>query len=122
MAPKSWPVPLPGLFFGSSRVATLSREDEKSLEAVKRIWVLLEPQFIQRPSRLELRQAANDILPLIPDLFPGVVNTGQKFILMLLQRQALRLADDLDGKRSITEWDKDPSAFARKIRPLLRGS
>lgn len=121
-APKSWPIPLPGLLFGSSRVATLSTQDQQSLEAVKRLWVLLEPQFIQRPSRLEMREAAGSMLPLISDLFPGMVNTGQRFVLMLLQRQALRLADDLDGKQSVTEWDRDPSAFARKVRPLMRGS
>ncbi|MCO5587978.1 hypothetical protein L7F22_041931 [Adiantum nelumboides] len=121
-APKSWPIPLPGLLFGSSRVATLSSEDQQSLEAVKRLWILLEPQFIQRPSRLEMREAAGSMLPLMSGLFPGMVNTGQKFILMLLQRQALRLADDLDGKHSIAEWDRDPSAFARRMRPLMRGS
>ncbi|KAI5068073.1 hypothetical protein GOP47_0016418 [Adiantum capillus-veneris] len=72
-APKSWPIPLPGLFFGSSRVATLSPEDQQSLEAVKRLWVLLEPQIIQRPSRLEMREAAGSMLPLMSDLFPGAV-------------------------------------------------
>ena len=41
---------------------------------------------------------------------------------MLLQRQALRFADDLDGKQSVSEWDRDPAAFARKIRPLISGS
>lgn len=119
-APKSWPIPLPGLLFGSSRVATLSAKDHQSLEAVKRLWVLLEPQFIQRPSRQEMREAAGSMIPLISDLFPGVVNTSQRFVLMLLQRQALRLADDLDGKQSVAEWDRDPSAFARRIRPLMR--
>ena len=70
----------------------------------------------------EIRDTASDVIPLISQLFPGMINTGQRFVLMLLQRQALRFADDLDGKQSVSEWDRDPSAFARKIRPLISGS
>lgn len=47
--PGSWPLPLPGLLLGLSPTARLTEEDVKSLETVRRIWTLLEPN-VQRQS------------------------------------------------------------------------
>ncbi|CAM6084874.1 unnamed protein product [Calypogeia fissa] len=115
--PGSWPLPVPGLFFGMTPVAKLSEEDEKSLDTVKRIWRLLEPSFIM-PSPSEILEIAQDTVPLFFDLLPGVTTAGQRFSAMLLQRLTLRFADDLDGTNSVLEWNKDPTASARDIRPL----
>lgn len=48
--PDSWPLPLPGLVLGLSPTARLTEEDVKSLETVRRIWALLEPQVRQQSS------------------------------------------------------------------------
>jgi len=55
--------------------------------------------------------------PVVQDMLPGVLTSGTRFLAMLAQRQALRLADDLDGGKSVEEWDLDPYAFARTIQP-----
>ncbi|CAM6091149.1 unnamed protein product [Calypogeia fissa] len=115
--PGTWPLPVPGLFFGMTPVAKLSEEDEKSLDTVKRIWRLLEPSFIM-PSPSEILEIAQDTVPLFFDLLPGVTTAGQRFSAMLLQRLTLRFADDLDGTNSVLEWNRDPTASARDIRPL----
>lgn len=115
-APKSWLIPLPSLFFGPRRIASLSQDDEYSLDTVKRLWVLAEPQFRQTTFVSGIPELVQGVIPMMPDLFPGIVMTAQRFILMLLQRQALRLADDLDGKNSVLVWERDPTAFARQVR------
>lgn len=117
-APKSWLMPLPSLFFGSRRIASLSQEDEYSLDTVKRLWVLAEPQFRQTTFVSGISELVQGVIPVMPDLFPGIVMATQRFILMLLQRQALRLADDLDGNNSIVVWERDPTAFARHVRSI----
>eukprot|EP00252_Welwitschia_mirabilis_P026830 TRINITY_DN8952_c0_g1_i3.p1 TRINITY_DN8952_c0_g1~~TRINITY_DN8952_c0_g1_i3.p1 ORF type:complete len:245 (+),score=45.31 TRINITY_DN8952_c0_g1_i3:139-873(+) len=109
-APRSWPLFLPSLFFGTTKVASLSEDDEYYLDVIKRLWVFVEPRFRQQifsPGGSELLQG---LLPLVPDLFPGMTVTAQRFMSMLLQRQALRLADDLDGKKSRISWERDPVA------------
>lgn len=50
--PGSWPLPLPGLVLGLSPTARLTEEDVKSLETVRRIWALLEPEIQQQQSSL----------------------------------------------------------------------
>lgn len=65
----------------------------------------------------EFAEIAQDMAPIVRELLPGVTTAAQRFVIMLIQRQSLRLADDLDGHHSIGEWDRDPAAFARKIRP-----
>lgn len=97
LAPGSWPLPLPGLLLGSSPTAKLTEEDVKSLETVRRIWALLEPQFQQQNSVSDVFEVVQDGFPFFRDLLPGVSTSAQKFLVLLLQRQALRLADDLEA-------------------------
>ena len=61
--------------------------------------------------------------PLAWSMLPGMTTAAQRFLIMLMQRQALRLADDLDGGNSVAMWDADPAAFARFVQPreLLEG-
>jgi hypothetical protein len=61
----------------------------------------------------ELAEMAQDLLPVLRDLFPGLTTAAQRFVVMLIQRQALRLADDLDGGNSLREWDQGgPASIA----------
>jgi hypothetical protein len=45
----------------------------------------------------EVFEVAQDVLPFLRDLLPGITSSTQRFLVMLLQRQALRLADDLEA-------------------------
>lgn len=117
--PKSWPIPLSSIFFGSRRIVSLSEEDEYSLDTVKRLWKLLEPQFRQPTFLTEMTGLVQGMIPLMPDLFPGILMTSQRFLLMLLQRKALRLADDLDGKNSLAVRERDQIAFAHLAGPEM---
>eukprot|EP00850_Spirogloea_muscicola_P000970 SM000003S11215 [mRNA] locus=s3:1611199:1615417:+ [translate_table: standard] len=125
--PGSWPVPLPGMMFGMARgtwpVARLSDDDQRALGIVRSIWNLLEPHLNQSGgTQGGVGSIAGEMFPLLRDILPGATTFAQRFALMLLQRQALRFADDLDGRRSVAEWEKDPAASARLIKPspLLR--
>ncbi len=61
----------------------------------------------------ELAEMAQDLLPVLRDLFPGLTTAAQRFVVMLIQRQALRLADDLDGGNSLREWEQGgPASIA----------
>ncbi|KAJ7548841.1 hypothetical protein O6H91_07G029700 [Diphasiastrum complanatum] len=115
---RSWLFPMRGWIVGVSRVATLSEEDLQSLEMVKRLLLLMQFEFRKETSTTGIAEVAQGVMPMFWDLIPGCTSVAQRFIVMLAQRQALRLADDLDGRRSITDWDKDPSALARQIRPV----
>ncbi|KAL3677092.1 hypothetical protein R1sor_027040 [Riccia sorocarpa] len=117
LMPGSWPLPVPGFLFGVTTVATLSEEDRRSLDTVKRLWALTEPSLTRR-APLDILADARDSLPFFLDLLPGVATAAQRFILILLQRQALRFADDLDGTSSVDAWNKDAMAAARGIQPL----
>lgn len=116
--PGSWPLPLPGMVLGivsgAWPSARLSAEDRLTLDTAKRIWTLLEPQ-LAAPSSAGTTQVPFD---LFRDMAPGVTTAAQRFLVMLTQRQALRFADDLDGRNSVSEWEKDPAALARSIRPF----
>ncbi|KAL3677069.1 hypothetical protein R1sor_027017 [Riccia sorocarpa] len=48
LMPGSWPLPVPGFLFGVTTVATLSEEDRRSLDTVKRLWALTEASLTRR--------------------------------------------------------------------------
>nr|PNR54038.1 hypothetical protein PHYPA_007714 [Physcomitrium patens] len=118
--PGSWPLPsfIFGGVLGGRQMAQLSPEDYKSLDLVRRLWMLVEPHLMRPSTATEFADIAQDVGPVVKDLLPGVRTIAQRFAIMLFQRQALRLADDLDGRHSVRGWDEDPAAFARRIRPF----
>ena len=63
-------------------------------------------------------EVVRGLVSLVSDMWPGMATAAQRFLVMLLQRQALRFADDLDGQTSVQQWEKDPAALARKLQPL----
>ena len=65
-----------------------------------------------------MAELGREVVPFVAEMGPGILTTGQRFLAMLMQRQALRLADDLDGSNSVAEWEKDPAQLARTIKPL----
>eukprot|EP00897_Mesotaenium_endlicherianum_P000433 jgi/Mesen1/10390/ME000081S09789 len=120
LAPGTYPL-LPGLFWGlvrgEWRTARLSVGDQQALSTVRRIWALLEPQLERPDSPADFAELAREVGPVVRDMLPGITTAAQRFVVMLAQRQALRLADDLDGSNSVAEWERDPAAIARSIRP-----
>jgi len=117
--PGSWPLPIfvLGGRLGGRQMAQLSSDDYKSLDFVRRLWMLVEPHLLRPSSATEFAEIAQDVAPVVRDLLPGVQTVAQRFAIMLFQRQILRLADDLDGHHSVRSWDEDPAAFARRIQP-----
>lgn len=60
----------------------------------------------------DIFEVAQDVLPFLRELLPGVTASAQKFLTLLLQRQALRLAEDLDAARKEAPGRLDKSARA----------
>lgn len=58
-----------------------------------------------------------DGLPFFRNLLPGVATSAQKFFMLLLQRQALRLADDLEAANTKSHHVAD--AARRDTTPIL---
>jgi hypothetical protein len=98
--PGTWPLPLPGYLFGGANplpTARLTGEDLRALSTLNRLWALLQPQFQERRSPRETAQLARDLLPVVNEFLPGLSYAAQKFAWMLFQRQAARLATDLEA-------------------------
>lgn len=113
----SWPSPLKGLLFGVNSMTTITDEDQEALKLVRRLWNLVGSQVNQQ-TVADMTIAAGSLRVLIPDLALGVTTASLRFLVMLLHRKALRLADDLDGKNSLVHWNRDPAASARHVKPL----
>lgn len=97
--PGTWPLPLPGYLFGSNSevpTASLTAEDLRALSTSKRLWAILQPALQQRSPR-ETAQFARDVWPVVNELLPGVRYATSKFARMLFERQAARLAADLEA-------------------------
>lgn len=70
----------------------------------------------------EVFEVAQDILPFLRDLLPGITSSTQRFLVMLLQRQALRLAEDLEAanikKGAFTHSEHSTTTITTKIFPV----
>ncbi|GAQ81957.1 Putative protein kinase superfamily protein [Klebsormidium nitens] len=98
--PGTWPLPLPGYLFGSNSsvpTAGLTAEDLKALSTSKRLWALLQPTLQEERSPRETAQFAREVWPVVNELLPGVRYATRKFARMLFERQAARLAADLEA-------------------------
>ncbi|CAI5484720.1 unnamed protein product [Closterium sp. Yama58-4] len=128
--PGTYPLPLLlpgavlGMVSGDWRTASLSDDDVEALGTLRRLWTLLAPQLrsmepVGGPSSpAEALSFFREAAPLMFSVLPGAATTATRFLVMLLQRQLLRLADDLDGGDSVQQWEADPYSLARSIRPF----
>ncbi|GAX83432.1 hypothetical protein CEUSTIGMA_g10857.t1 [Chlamydomonas eustigma] len=96
------PLPLPMEMLHSMEPAVaLTKEDRQALNTLRAILDLMQPSLMQGiPSvatagRNTLR-AAGEMVPMLPDLLPGVQVTVELFIRQLVRRMAIRLAEDLE--------------------------
>lgn len=129
--PGTYPLPLllpgavAGALQGSWRTASLSGDDVEALGTVRRLWALLGPQMgggeavggASSPG--EALAFLQSSAPLLASLLPGAATTVLRFVVMLVHRQALRLADDLDGGDSVMQWEADPYSLARSVKPIM---
>ncbi|MCO5553207.1 hypothetical protein L7F22_006728 [Adiantum nelumboides] len=114
--PPPFSIPILG-FFEISPTYSLSEEDQEALTLVRRLGRLLGSEM-NRNTVADMTAMTHSITALLPGFAGGVATASTRFWFMLLHRKALRFADDLDGRNSLTYWNKDPAASARHVRPL----
>ncbi|KAG1653988.1 hypothetical protein FOA52_007181 [Chlamydomonas sp. UWO 241] len=94
------PIPLPMEFLSSMEPAVqLSLEDRAALETVRAVLEIAQSSAsgmgsIAQTGRRAVR-AAGEVVPLLPELLPGMQATAVMFVRQLVRRVAQRLADDL---------------------------
>lgn len=76
--PGSWP--LPGMIFGVNRVAKLSPEDYKSLDLIRRLWLLVEPHLTHPSSAKGMLTRA---IPNFPKVHTVLLVTYYIFIIFM---------------------------------------
>lgn len=98
-------------------VVELTEDDREALDTIRGALALLqqvlgsatgapgsEPGPLAPASLTQLRDAARELQPLVPELLPGVVATAELFVRALLRRVLLRLADELGpGERGVVQ-------------------
>jgi aarF domain-containing kinase len=99
------PLPLPLEMLHSMEPAVaLTKEDRQALNTLRAILDLMQPSVpslmasipgMATAGRTTLR-AAGEMMPMLPELIPGVQVTVELFIRQLVRRMALRLAEDLE--------------------------
>ena len=80
-------------------VGELSDEDRHMLSNAKAILEMMEPKSRLTATPLRALAAAKDIIPLIPELLPGLFSTLVMCAQELTRRKALRLAEDLNFQK-----------------------
>lgn len=95
----------------------LTEDDREALDTIREALALLqqvlgsavgapgaEPGPLAPASLTQLRDAARELQPLLPELLPGVVATVELFIRALLRRFLLRLAEEVGpAQRGVVE-------------------
>ncbi|KAG2436368.1 hypothetical protein HXX76_006675 [Chlamydomonas incerta] len=94
------PLPLPlEVLSAMAPNVTLTAEDRQALAMVRTLLDLLQPSMSRLPdvaaSGTRAIRAAGELMPLMPELLPGMRSTLELFIRQLVRRMALRLAEDL---------------------------
>ncbi|KAG2484763.1 hypothetical protein HYH03_016417 [Edaphochlamys debaryana] len=99
------PLPLPlEVLSAMAPTVTLTAEDRQALAMVRTILDLLQPSMSRLPdvavNTNRAIRAAGELMPMVPDLLPGMRSTLELFMRQLIRRMALRLAEDLSGPAS----------------------
>jgi aarF domain-containing kinase len=99
------PIPLPMEFLHSMEPAVaLTSEDRQSLNTLHTVLELMLPHAVQGIPNVASAgktavRAAREVVPMLPELLPGMQITAEMFIRQLIRRMAIRLAEDLDPAR-----------------------
>lgn len=76
----------------------LSKADIQALETAEGVAQLVRPQLAQPPKPDDVLQFGQEIMPLLPQLLPGVLKTSELFGRQLIRRAALRVAADMQSQ------------------------
>eukprot|EP00798_Chlamydomonas_sp_ICE-L_P016541 gene16541-22770_t len=95
------PLPLPMEMISSMRpMMALTNNDRQALNTLRAVLDLLQPSATAIPGAMSsgsrAMRAAGEVMPMLPELLPGVRVTLELFVRQLVRRMALRLADDLE--------------------------
>ena len=119
------PLPLPLEMLHSMEPAVaLSKEDRQALNTLRAILDLMQPSLfasmgggsvgglpgsVAMAGRNTLR-AAGEVMPMLPELLPGMQVTFELFFRQLIRRMAIRLAEDLEpGKFGVQQSPYAPA-------------
>ncbi|KXZ44555.1 hypothetical protein GPECTOR_65g173 [Gonium pectorale] len=109
------PLPLEVLSAMAPSVA-LTAEDRQALAMVRTLLDLLQPSMARLPDVAATGgrafRAAGELMPLVPELLPGMRSTLELFIRQLVRRMALRLAEDLATSSSASSTSQSNGAGA----------
>ncbi|GLI67906.1 hypothetical protein VaNZ11_012232 [Volvox africanus] len=94
------PLPLPlEVLTAMAPTVTLTTEDRQALAMVRTLLDLVQPSIARLPdvaaTGSRAIRAAGELMPMVPELLPGMRSTLELFIRQLVRRMALRLAEDL---------------------------
>ncbi|GFR50186.1 hypothetical protein Agub_g12356 [Astrephomene gubernaculifera] len=94
------PLPLPlEVLSAMAPTVTLTADDRQALAMVRTLLDLLQPSMSRLPDVATTSgraiRAAGELMPMVPELLPGMRSTLELFIRQLVRRMALRLAEDL---------------------------
>ncbi|GLC37542.1 hypothetical protein PLESTM_000600400 [Pleodorina starrii] len=94
------PLPLPlEVLSAMAPTVTLTPEDRQALAMVRTLLDLVQPSIARLPDVAanggRAIRAAGELMPMVPELLPGMRSTAELFIRQLVRRMALRLAEDL---------------------------
>lgn len=96
------PIPLPIEMLHSMEPAVaLTKEDRQALDTLRAVLELLQPSLVQgipnvAQAGTRAVRVAGEVMPMLPELLPGVQVTVELFLRQLVRRMALRLAEDLE--------------------------
>mmetsp|Transcript_16307 Transcript_16307/g.35263 ORF Transcript_16307/g.35263 Transcript_16307/m.35263 type:complete len:1034 (+) Transcript_16307:166-3267(+) len=96
------PLPLPmEMLYSIEPAVQLTKEDRQALNTIRAVLELLQPSLQQGIPNVAAAgsravRAAGEVVPLLPELLPGVQVTVELFFRQLVRRMALRLAEDLE--------------------------
>ena len=129
------PLPLPLEMLHSMEPAVaLTKEDRQALNTLRAILDLMQPSLfamgggaggipgsVAAAGRTTLR-AAGEVMPMLPELLPGVQVTVELFIRQLVRRMAIRLAEDLEPGKFGQQAPYSPSPVQQASTYNPRGS
>ncbi|KAG2454550.1 hypothetical protein HYH02_000395 [Chlamydomonas schloesseri] len=109
------PLPLPlEVLSAMAPNVTLTAEDRQALAMVRTLLDLLQPSMSRLPdvaaNGSRAIRAAGELMPLVPELLPGMRSTLELFIRQLVRRMALRLAEDLSTGSSSSSSSSSAAA------------
>jgi aarF domain-containing kinase len=81
-----------------------NEDDLQVLATARRVVNLLEQRSPSSPvtgppSPSEALRLAQEVMPMLPELLPGITRTGELFARQLVKRVALRVANDMEVHR-----------------------